>query len=393
MKHARSGDTVIKVANTTAAITSSTSSSSSSSSSLSVPPPSIGGNPAISRSVASLEGIHVPESVYYCAVESDSIQQQAYLETALQCMIREDPSLSIINNEETGQLLIRGMGELHLDIIRSRLLNDFKVKATFGSPSVSYRESILSTLTLENYVYKRISFLSTGNSTTDDDNTQVAISIELNPVEQGQGLIIEVHDYINQEVCQAPDFVYDMDEEDEDNNRAFTYLQRKQMENGIRDALLRGPLLGYACTDMYVKIYNINCISCAAASVNPIYLRAAASRGVSTLLRSTLMPNSSTANSCVLLEPFMYVSIICPSNQVGIILSDLTSKRRGTILEVFSLSHDISRSCIESEVPLIEMMGYSTAIRSATQGLANFSMRFHSFRQIPAHLQKTILDK
>ena len=382
LKHTRTGDTILSA---TSAAASASSASVAQQAKWDASSSSKNGGGVDSR-VGYLRGITFSEPVFFCSVEAASVSAQALLEQALGCLVREDPSVVVSLDPESGQTLIKGMGELHLDIIRSRLQHDFQLGGTpqgssghmeggveFGKMRISYREGVGSALSLEGFRYTA-GALASGGALSLSDADAVA-SFEVEPLEAGGGVVVEVRPE-GTTLASAP-------------HAPSSVALRAALEAGVRDALARGPLLGYALTDVLVRVSALtlatNTTSTASLANS---LRGCAARGVATLLRQ-----AREDRNVHLLEPVMSASVALASSSLGDVLSDLTSKRRAHIIDVGQLSSgQNARSYIHAEVPLSSMLGYASALRSTTQGNGSFSMQFLQFRTMPTHLQTALIE-
>jgi elongation factor G len=278
-----------------------------------------------------LEMMHFPEPVLSVAIEPKTLSERKKLKEILEILEKEDPTFVIKENEETGQLLISGMGELHLDVIVTRLVRDYKIEARVGKPQVSYRESISMPVTHTERFQKTIG----GKENTAE------ITIMVQPLPRGSGNTYTSElsrDKIPSQFIEA-------------------------VKRGVTGAFSSGIMYGYQTIDIGVTLTD--------AVFNPttsslFAFEAAGSLGFDTACRKA---------KPILLEPIMKVDIITPNEFVGDVIGNLNS-RGGTII-----SHE-SRTTIEhirAEVPLAQMFGYSTSLRSITQGRATFAMEFSHF--------------
>ncbi len=278
-----------------------------------------------------LEKMEFPEPVISIAIEPKTISDQDKLKKALEALKREDPTFTVKENDETGQLIISGMGELHLDILVDRLLKEYRVEANVGKPQVTYRESITKEAVHTEKFHKLIA---------GKDNT-AEITIKVEPAERGEG------------------------------NTVINNLTEETLPREFTDAVIRGlnnsfPSginYGYPTIDIKVTILD--------AVYDPITssafaFEAAASMGFDAACRKA---------DPVLLQPVMNVDILCPKDFVGEVISHITT--RGGIIN--SLESKPALEHVRAEVPLANMFGYSTALRSLTQGRGTFAMEFAYF--------------
>lgn len=357
------------------------------------------GGGVIDSRIGYLRGITFSEPVFFCSVEAASQSAQLQLDQSLSCLMREDPSVLVSLDPETGQTLIKGMGELHLEIVRSRLLHDFGLgkstaqseaedQISFGAMKISYREGIGSALAIEGFKYTAGSLFSGAQLSATEAECTLTLSLE--PLEVGAGLEVSIDAAEGSALAAAsPTGVALM----------------KALESGVRDGCNRGPLLGYPLTDLRVEVREIILSPSASTSALLNSLRGCASRALSNLLRSAVEDGSGNLH---LLEPVMRCDVQLASSSLGDVLSDLTAKRRAHIIDVGQLnsagssaaasssassaSASSGRSYIHAEVPLASMLGYASVLRSTTQGNGSFSMAFQQFRQMPTHLQNALMD-
>jgi elongation factor G len=372
LKHTRTGDTILSA--TAASAAASTHAGASSKGGVDTRP-------------GYLRGITFSEPVFFCSVEAASLSAQNQLEQALACLQREDPSLLVALDSETGQTLIKGMGELHLEIVRSRLMHDFQLGAAsdggeagveFGRMRISYREGMASEQLLQGFRYTAGSLVS--GPALAASEAEATITIRVEPLDVGAGVEVEV-DGAGSVLGSAP-------------HAPASVTLRAALEAGVRDGLARGPLLGYPLTDVRVRVSEVVLAPAASTASLAQSLRGCAARALSGLLRGALADDSRAAH---LLEPVMSADVQMNSGSLGDVLSDLTAKRRAQILDVGQLGSNSggggqARSYIHAEVPLSSMIGYATALRSTTQGSGSFSMQFIQFRQMPNNLQQALIE-
>ena len=291
-----------------------------------------------------LENIEFPEPVISMAIEPKTTADKEHLVGALQDLSDEDPTFHISLNEETGQTIIQGMGELHLEIIKDRILREYKVKANAGKPMVAYRESVLKT-GIGNFVFDR----EIGGT-----HHFASLSLEVSPRAQGAGNTVEF------EVSA---------------NRVPTEF-RPAIEAGIQDALMTGVLGNFAIIDTAVKViggdHSIDSSEMAFRSAAVMALRDGVKNASPTLL-----------------EPIMLLEIDAPEEHLGDVLGDLNS-RRGRVREIKALE-DVQ--VVQADVPLAEVFGYATSLRSLTKGRASYTMEPQAFEPVPASMQDSILNR
>jgi elongation factor G len=293
-----------------------------------------------------LERMEFPDPVISIAIEPKTKADLDKLGLSLQKLAYEDPSFRTFTNEETGQTIIAGMGELHLEIIVDRLRREFKVEANVGKPQVAYRETIQRKVT---DIDGRFIRQSGGHGQYGH------VRIDLEPADRGAG------------------FVFDNDIQGGLIPKEFI----PSVEKGIREAMGRGVLAGYPVVDCRARLHfgSYHDVD----SSGPAFEVAA----------SMAFQDAATAAGLVLLEPVMSVEVVCPENYLGDVIGDLNS-RRGRILD---MGQRANARVIRAEVPLAMMFGYATDVRSKTQGRATHSMQFASYAAVPAAVQEEIVTK
>jgi len=286
-----------------------------------------------------------PEPVISQAVEPKTQADQEKMALALGKLAQEDPTFKVHTDEETGQTIISGMGELHLDIIIDRMKREFDVECNVGSPQVAYRESISSTVTHETKYVKQ----SGGRG----QYGHVFLRIE--PLERGAGF--EFVDEIKGGVVPK-EFI-------------------PAVQKGVEDSLEGGVLAGYPMIDVRVALYDGSFHDVDSSEFS---FKAAASQAFREGCREAGVD---------LLEPIMAVEIVSPEDYMGNVSGDINS-RRGVIL---GMEDTPSGKLIKSEVPLAEMFGYATALRSATQGRASYSMQFEKYAKAPKNVVDAFINR
>ena len=293
-----------------------------------------------------LEQMTFPEPVIGLAIEPKTKADQEKLSTALQRLSDEDPTFRVHTDEETTQTVIEGMGELHLEIIVDRLMREFNVDANVGAPQVAYRETIRKRVEKVEGKFVR----QTGGR---GQFGHVYVAVE--PNEPGKGYEFEskiVGGAIPKEYIPAVD-------------------------QGIREALETGVVAGYPMVDVKVQL------------VDGSYHEVDSSEIAFKIAGSMAVREAVKRASPTLLEPLMAVEVTVPTEFVGTVVGDLTS-RRGRIGGMDSRG---TTDVVNAQVPLSEMFGYATSVRSATQGRATFSMQFHSYTEVPAQIAEEIKKK
>ena len=293
-----------------------------------------------------LESMSFPEPVISIAVEPNSSGDRDKLSKGLIALAEEDPTFQVQSNEETGQTIISGMGELHLEIILDRLIREFKVEANTGAPQVAYREAISKSATSD------MKFVRQSGGRGQYGHC----IINLIPMERGAGIVIE-----NKVVG---------------GNIPKEFI--KPIENGIREAAASGVLAGYSVIDFKVEIID--------GSYHPVDSSEMAFK----VAGSMAFKDAAKKAGIELLEPIMKVELTTPDENMGDLIGDLTS-RRGSIAEINAGNNGFTR--VNANVPLAEMFGYATAIRSLSRGRASYSMEPAHFEKVPKQVQDKIVEK
>jgi elongation factor G len=292
-----------------------------------------------------LEPPSFPDPVISMAIEPKTKVDQEKMATALQRLAEEDPTFRVYTNEDTGQTIIAGMGELHLEIIRDRMLREFKVDANAGKPQIAYRETITKRATGEGKLIKQ----SGGRG----QYGHVIVNVE--PRERGKGITIEnkvVGGTIPKEYIPA-------------------------VKKGIEEAVLNGIVGGYPVIDLHVDI------------VDGSYHDVDSNELAFKLAAIFAMKDAFKKGTSILLEPIMKVECVTPDEYQGDIMGDL-NRRRGRILNMETKS---LATLVHAEVPLAEMFGYATAIRSLSKGRASYSMEPSHFEPVPTQIVAAVLDQ
>ncbi len=292
-----------------------------------------------------LERMNFPDPVISVAVEPKTKADQEKMGTALAKLAAEDPSFRVHTDEETGQTIISGMGELHLEIIVDRMLREFKVEAEVGAPQVAYREAIRSEVEQE-YKYAK---QSGGRGQFGH------VYLRVKPGEAGSGFVF--HNEIKGGVIPKE------------------YIPA--VEKGCAEAMTKGILAGYPMEDIEVAVYDG---SYHEVDSSEMAFKLAASMGFKEAAKK--------ANPCIL-EPMMKVEVELPEEYMGDVIGDL-NRRRG---QVNSMDDRGGGKVVNAFVPLSEMFGYSTDLRSATQGRATYSMEFDHYNEVPRNVADEIIKK
>ena len=293
----------------------------------------------------TLERIEFPEPVISVAVEPRTTADQDKMALALSKLAQEDPSFRVRTDEETGQTIISGMGELHLDIIVDRMKREFDVEANVGAPQVSYRECIRSAVEAEGKFVRQ----------SGGKGQYGHVKIKIEPLAEGSGFQFEdaiVGGSIPKEFIPAA-------------------------SKGIEDQLSNGVLAGCPVVDVKVTLYDGSFHDIDSSEIS---FKVAGSLAV----RSGVLDANPT-----MLEPFMKVEVVTPEENMGDVMGDL-NRRRGIVQ---GMDEAPSGKIIRAEVPLAEMFGYATALRSATQGRASYSMEFAKYAEVPKTVHDAMINE
>ncbi|MDD4817895.1 MAG: elongation factor G [Victivallaceae bacterium] len=294
-----------------------------------------------------LESMTFPDPVISVAVEPKTSAERDKLYKGLGALSEEDPTFQVRSDEETGQTIISGMGELHLEIIIDRLVREFKVEANTGAPQVAYREALLGSGDANSKFVRQ----------TGGHGQYGHVVLSLEPGEPGSGVVVE-----NKVVG---------------GNIPKEFI--KPIENGIREAAQSGVLAGYPLIDFKASILD--------GSYHPVDSSEMAFK----IAGSMALKDAARKAGITMLEPIMKLEITTPDENMGDVIGDLTS-RRGNIAEVDS-SGMTNFTKVTAHVPLAELFGYATAMRSLTRGRATYSMEPLHFERVPKQIQDKIMEK
>ena len=292
-----------------------------------------------------LERMEFPEPVIQIAVEPKTKADQEKMSIALGKLAEEDPSFRVSTQEETGQTLIGGMGELHLEIIVDRLKREFKVEAEVGQPQVAFRETVRSAVEQECKYAKQ----SGGRGQYGH------VFIRLEPKEPGSG-----YEFVN--------------------NISGGVIPKEYIpavDKGIQEAMQNGVLAGYPVVDFKVTLYDGS------------YHEVDSSEMAFKIAGSMAFKDACRKANAVLLEPLMKVEVEVPEEYMGDVIGDL-NRRRG---QINSMDDRMGLKIVNAFVPLAEMFGYSTDLRSATQGRGTYTMEFDHYGEVPNNIAKEIMEK
>ena len=291
-----------------------------------------------------LESMEFPEPVINVAIEPKTKAGQEKMSIALMKLAEEDPTFKTYTNQETGQTIIAGMGELHLDIIVDRLLREFKVEANVGQPQVAYRETIRKTVEVEGKYIRQ----------SGGKGQYGHCRLVLSPNEPGKGVTVvdkTVGGVIPKEYIPA-------------------------VEAGIREAALGGVIAGYELVDFNADI------------VFGSYHEVDSSEMAFKIAGSMALKDGAAKADPVLLEPIMAVEVTTPDQYLGDVLGTING-RRGSVKSMENRGGD---QVIDAEIPLAEMFGYATTLRSSTQGRGDFSMQFDHYEEVPRSVSAKIVE-
>ena len=292
-----------------------------------------------------LESMDFPDPVIFVAVEPKTKQDQEKMGMALAKLVEEDPTFTVRSDEETNQTIIGGMGELHLDIIIDRMKREFSVEANVGAPQVAYKETITASAEAEGKYVKQ----SGGRGQYGH------CWIKLEPLERGTGF--EFEDKLKGGVVPKE------------------YVPA--IEKGVKETMANGILAGYLIQDIKATVYD--------GSYHDVDSSEAAFKIAGSMAFKAAFRDASP----VILEPVMKVEAVTPEQYMGDVIGDLNSKRG----QVNKMSDRAGAKVIDAEVPLAEMFGYATALRSMTQGRASYSMEFSRYDQVPRNVAEEIMKK
>ncbi|EHQ08401.1 elongation factor G [Leptonema illini] len=292
-----------------------------------------------------LESMNFPDPVIELAIEPLTKADQEKLGTALMKLSEEDPTFRVKTDQETGQTIIAGMGELHLEIIVDRLKREFKVEANVGKPQVAYRETISKTADVESKYIKQ----------TGGRGQYGHCCLRVFPNEPGKG-----YQFVNAIVGGVIPREY-----------------VPAIDKGIQEAMQSGVMAGFPVVDIKVEVYDGSYHD---VDSNEMAFKIAGSMGFKDACKKA---------SPVLLEPIMDVEVVTPEDYMGDVVGDL-NRRRGRIQ---SMDQRGNARVVKAEVPLSEMFGYATDLRSSTQGRAAYTMQFKHYEQVPSNIANEIAAK
>jgi elongation factor G len=292
-----------------------------------------------------LENMEFPEPVIGVAIEPKSKADEDKLTESLAKVVKEDPSFRVTVDEDTGQTIISGMGELHLEIIVDRLIREFKVGANIGKPQVAYKETISSIARAEGRFEHE----------TGAKSQYGHVWLELEPLDGGTGFVFENRtsdEIVPQEFIEA-------------------------IKKGVTDSLDSGPLIGSPMVDLKVSL------------VDGTYHQHDSTPMAFGVAATIALRKGAAQAEPVLLEPVMDLEVLVPEEYLGDVINDLNSKRA----RITGVESRMEYQVVKAQTPLGEMFGYSTDLRSATQGRATFTMQYANYEKVPDHLAEAIIKK
>lgn len=292
-----------------------------------------------------LESIEFPDPVIAVAVEPNSKADQEKMSLALSKLAEEDPTFKIHTDDDSGQTIISGMGELHLDIIVDRMKREFKVEANVGKPQVAYRETISTESDVEAKYIRQ----------TGGRGQYGHVLVKFEPLEQGTGF-----EFINKIVGGSIPKEY-----------------IPAVKKGIISALDRGVIAGYPISDIKATLYDGS------------YHDVDSSEMAFSIAGSMALQDGIKKGNPILLEPIMRVEVVTPEDYAGDVMGDLSSKRG----KIEGMEERGGAKAIKAFIPLAEMFGYATHLRSMTQGRASYSMEFYQYEKVPVSIQEEIIAR
>jgi len=300
-----------------------------------------------------LAGMEIPEPVIFRSIEPKTAADQKDLDEALARFEREDPSFKLREDKDSGQVLVCGQGELHLEVLIDRLLREYKLDVRVGKPQVAYRETIGAPLRKELEYDREIG----------GKRQYAKVVLELAPRERGSGNLFE------SQIGDGPD-----------GKPLLPVHFTAAVEEAIGDSFTRGPLLGFPCEDVGVTL------------VDAAFDEADSSEGSFKAAAAMAFSEGLETSTPRLLEPVMSVDVATPTDFTGAVNSDL-SGRRGRVIGMEPIPGSANAQTVRAEVPLAQLVGYATALRSATQGRASYSMRFSHNAEVSASVQQEVVTR
>ncbi|NWT05783.1 RRF2M factor, partial [Mionectes macconnelli] len=295
-----------------------------------------------------LAGVEIPDPVFFCTIEPPSMAKQQDLDNALSCLQREDPSLKVKIDPDTGQTILCGMGELHIEIIHDRIKREYGIETYLGPLQIAYRETILSAAQVTDILDK----------TVGDKRHFVTAGLEVRPRSGDRAMVKPIINYAESVTGVLPKEL------------------QGAIENGIMNSCIQGPLLGFPVQDIDVTVQSL--------TVHPDTSHTMVSACVSRCVQKALKKAG-----IQILEPLMNLEITVSEDHLSAALADL-AQRRGSIQEIQSRQDN---RVVVAAVPLAEMMGYSTVLRSLTSGTATFTLELASYQALNSQEQSALLQR
>ncbi|XP_027739648.1 ribosome-releasing factor 2, mitochondrial [Empidonax traillii] len=295
-----------------------------------------------------LAGVEIPDPVFFCTIEPPSMAKQQDLDNALSCLQREDPSLKVKIDPDTGQTILCGMGELHIEIIHDRIKREYGIETYLGPLQIAYRETILSAAQVTDILDK----------TVGDKRHFVTAELEVRPRSGDRAGTKPIINYAESVIEVLPQEL------------------QGAIENGIMNSCIQGPLLGFPVQDIDVTVQSL--------TVHPDTSHTMVSACVSRCMQKALKKAG-----IQILEPLMNLEITVSEDHLSAALADL-AQRRGSIQEIQSRQDN---RVVVAAVPLAEMMGYSTVLRSLTSGSATFTLELASYQALNSQEQSALLQR
>uniref|UniRef100_A0A2K6G4N0 Ribosome-releasing factor 2, mitochondrial n=1 Tax=Propithecus coquereli TaxID=379532 RepID=A0A2K6G4N0_PROCO len=293
-----------------------------------------------------LAGVEIPEPVFFCTIEPPSMAKQPDLDHALKCLEREDPSLKVRVDPDSGQTVLCGMGELHIEIIHDRIKREYGLETYLGPLQIAYRETILNS----------VRATDTLDRTLGDKRHLVTVEVETRPTETSSAMpVIEYAASVSEDLLK---------------------VSQEAIENGIHSVCLQGPLLGSPMQDVAITLHSL----IIHPGTSTTMISACVSRCVQKALKK--------ANKQVL-EPLMNLEVTVTKDYLSPVLADL-AQRRGNIQEIQTRQDN---KVVIGFVPLAEMMGYSTVLRTLTSGSATFALELATYQAMNPQDQSTLLNR
>ncbi|EAW95745.1 GTP dependent ribosome recycling factor mitochondrial 2 [Homo sapiens] len=295
-----------------------------------------------------LAGVEIPEPVFFCTIEPPSLSKQPDLEHALKCLQREDPSLKVRLDPDSGQTVLCGMGELHIEIIHDRIKREYGLETYLGPLQVAYRETILNS----------VRATDTLDRTLGDKRHLVTVEVEARPIETSSVMPVIEFEYA------------------ESINEGLLKVSQEAIENGIHSACLQGPLLGSPIQDVAITLHSL--------TIHPGTSTTMISACVSRCVQKALKKADKQV-----LEPLMNLEVTVARDYLSPVLADL-AQRRGNIQEIQTRQDN---KVVIGFVPLAEIMGYSTVLRTLTSGSATFALELSTYQAMNPQDQNTLLNR